>query len=342
MSVSGAILVFHDEIDRALFLDQMVLPQPAENLSFDRSFENIRKENPGWEIRVPGLPRNNDALRYELRKENLRKWIFVHPETGAVLHTVDRADKRFVNVLLTLHYSFFAGTPGKVFVLLIGIAFAALLLTGVVLYRKSLAKVLLLRQHFSLKSKRAFFSSVHRLLGVWGLVFNILICVTGIRIGYVVASAGMQSTVAEVNTPEITGSVDKLIANAEKTFPGFEINYLRFPSRPEGKFTLLGRSKSDPSYYGKYYSSITMNYRTGGIDGIALLKDKPLADRFLTILQPLHFGDYAGLPVKLIYTIGGLLPGILAVSGFVIWRYRSRKLSARLLESPPTLANRGV
>lgn len=325
MSLSGSILVFHDEIDHAFFRDKILLQQPAYNLSFDRSFEYIRKNNPGWEIRVPALPDDGEALKYELRKDNLRKWVFVHPETGLVLGTVDRADRRLVNVLLTFHYSLFAGTPGKICVTVIGVAFLVLLVTGVILYRKSLVKVFLLKQRFSLKSKRAFFSSAHRLLGVWGLVLNILICITGIRIAYVVTSAAINATESTIDVPVINHSIDELIYTAQTAHPEFRIRYLRFPSSADGKLLLLGHLRSDPAYYGRTYSSIAVNYQRGKVDGMTLLADKPFVDRLLIILQPLHFGDYAGIWIKLIYSIGGLLPGALALSGFFIWRYQRRK-----------------
>lgn len=325
MSLSGSVLVFHEEIDRAFFGSRIALTKPAQALSFDRSFEKIRKDNPGWEIRVPTLPRKNEALKYELRKDKLRKWIFVHPETGEVMGAVSRADKRFVDVLLTLHYSFFAGTPGKIFVLIIGIIFLVLLITGTVLYRKSLLKVLLFKQHFSRKSRRALFSSVHRLLGVWGLVLNIVICITGIRIAYVVASAGINAAPFETSVPAMTRSIDRLISEASNNYPDFNVTYIRFPLTAESNLMLLGHLKSDPSYYGRVYSNIAIDYQTGKIEGITLLKDKPALDKFLTVLQPLHFGDYAGIWIKLIYTIGGLLPGVLAVSGYVIWRVRKHR-----------------
>lgn len=324
MSLSGSMLVFHDEIDHALYRDRIQLQQPAETLSFDISFENIRRAHPGWEIRVPAFPRHGEALKYELRNDKLRKWIFVHPATGEVLGKVDRADRRFVDVMLTLHYSFFAGTPGKVFVAALGVAFLVLLITGVILYRKSLLRVLLFRQHFSLRSKRAFFSSLHRWVGVWGLILNIFICITGIRMAYVVALGALKAAPLEINVPAMTHSIDAMIAEAKRSHPDFKVTYVRFPTSEEGKLSLLGHHISDPFYYGSLYSSIAMNYERGKVETITLLKDKPWLDRFLIILQPLHLADYASTGLKLIYTIAGALPGILAISGFIIWKYRMR------------------
>lgn len=324
MSLSGSILVFHHEIDHAFFREKIEVQHPAPILSFDKSFEKMRIANPGWEIRVPALPQPGEALKYELRKDKQRKWVFVHPQTGDIVGNVDRADRRFVDVLLTLHYSFFAGTPGKVFVVLIGVAFLILLVTGIIVYRKSFLKVLFFRQRFSLKSTRALYSSLHRWVGVWGLILNLFICITGIRMAYVVASGALKAVPYDINVPAMTYSIDDMIARANTQHPDFIVTYLSFPTAETGKLSLLGHHISDPDYYGRLYSNMTVNWDNGEVETITLLKDKPWLDRFLIILQPLHLVDFGGMAVKIIYSIAGVLPGILAISGFILWRYRKR------------------
>lgn len=111
MSLSGSILVFHDDIDHAIYEEHLALNEPAQNVIVDASFEKIRRGYPGLEIRVPELPQSDrEALKYELRNGDRRKWVIAHPETGAIMSTVDDAHKRLVFTLLTLHFSFFAGT----------------------------------------------------------------------------------------------------------------------------------------------------------------------------------------------------------------------------------------
>jgi uncharacterized iron-regulated membrane protein len=320
ISLSGSLLVFHDEIDAAFYQDELLLPEPVDELSIDRSLEKIRSNHPGWEIRIPGLPESKDeALKYELRQGTQRKWLMAHPSSGEILHKDDTADKRLVNVLLTLHYSIFAGTTGKVFVFLCGLAFLVLLVTGVILYRKSFFKVISFRQGISIKSRKSFFSSLHRILGVWGLFFNILIGITGLWMAYVVINSALKTSDALPDTPPTVLSIDRVLEQVKARQPGFEVHYLRFPATPEERLSISGRMQTDPAYYGRYYSRLQVNYRTGEIEQMALLRDKPLLDRFTTILQPLHFGNYAGLLVKIIYSLGGVLPGILSVSGFLIW-----------------------
>lgn len=330
MSLSGSMLVFHDEIDDAFFREQIELRTPAETVSFDRSFDKVRIANPGWEIRMPAFPEQGEALKYELRKDKIRKWIFVHPQNGDVLSTVDRADRRLVNVLLTAHYSFFAGTPGKIFVAVLGVVFLVLLVTGTIVYRKSLLNVLLFRKLFLWRSQRGFYSSLHRWVGVWGLILNIFICITGIRMAYVVASGALKATPQQISVPEMTHSIDGMVAEARANHPDFIVTYLRFPTTETGKLSLLGHHTSDPMWYGRLYSNMAVNWETGNVESITFLKDKHWLDRFLIILQPLHLGDYGGgMAMKVFYSIAGILPGILAISGFVVWRYRTRKSPRR-------------
>lgn len=239
------------------------LKAPARTLSIDKSFEQIRQLHPGCDIRIPVLPAAPDeALKYEIRENKGRKWIFVQPETGKVLVTVERTDQRLVHVLLELHYMLLAGTTGKVLVLLGGIALFALSISGFILYRKSIAKVLLFRQRVSFSSSRALFSSLHRVVGVWSLAFNLLICVTGSWIAFTIVQSAFSSTGAiAVEAPASSASVDDALRLVGEEVPLFEIKYLLLPKKAGDPLRLLGRHQGDPAWYGRTLSHIQVNLK---------------------------------------------------------------------------------
>ena len=326
-SVTGSVLVFHHEIDHAQFSAETILNKPATKLAIDNSFELIRQSYPNYDIRVPDFPEDFDqALKYELRKEKSRKWIFVHPETGELLAEVARADKRFVHILLELHYMLLSGTVGKIVVLLLGVALIILSITGFLLYRKSIIKVITFKQRISVKSRRSLFSSLHRIVGVWSLVFNLFISITGTYIAFTIVQGAFPSGGKPViQSLPISISIDAALEKVKRKYPAFDINYLLFPKNADGKLVILGRLESDPSYYGFNYSNIQVNPQTGEIVSFSFLRDMPWYKRMITILKPLHFGDYAGLGIKLLYCFFGIFPSILAVSGFFIWRLRPVK-----------------
>jgi uncharacterized iron-regulated membrane protein len=326
-SISGSVLVFHHEIDQAQFAGLARLDRPASALQIDKSFTHIRQAYPDFDIRIPDYPHElSQALKYELRKGQLRKWLFVQPETGQILAEVERADQRLVHTLLELHYMLLAGTPGKVVVLLVGISLILLSITGFLLYRKSILKVLSFRQKISLTSRRSFLSGLHRIVGVWSLVFNLLISLSGSYIAYTIVQGAFSSGAkSQAEAEDFSSlSVDEALREVKAAYPDFEINYLLLPVRQSGKLSVLGRLTSDPMYYGANFSRILVSARTGEIESVQFLRDQPWYTRLLTLCKPLHFGDYAGLPGKLLYCAFGLLPGLLAVSGFFIWSYRNR------------------
>lgn len=327
ISISGVILLFDDEIDRAVFADYFTLDTPARDLHIDNSIQWIRSRYSDWDIRIPALPGNKrEALLYELRKGQLRKWLFVHPETGKEIALLDAAHNRLTYIALNIHYNLLAGTTGKVMVLLTGIAFLALTITGLILYRRSVWKVLFFRQKLSFNSRRGFFSRLHRITGVWALLFNLLMCVTGLSLAITVVNAAFKSGAKEVHVPVLRSSVDTIMAEANAAYPEFEITYLRFPLNNSGDIQLLGRMNSDPSYYGKIYSKVPANFATGELGTPYFIRDQLWYVRFLTALHTIHFGDYAGIVVQIIYAFFGLMPGILSISGFFIWRLRNRDL----------------
>ncbi len=43
--------------------------------------------------------------------------------------------------------------------------------------------------------------------------------------------------------------------------------------------------------------------------------------------EPLHFGDFAGIPLKVLYGVVGLLGSSLYLTGFVVWLLKRRKRS---------------
>lgn len=337
-SITGSVLVFHHDIDHAQFASLSTLAAPAPDLSIDNSFARIRQTFPESDIRIPALPEDPEqALKYEIRTDGTRQWIFVHPETGKTVATVARADKRLVHVLLDLHYNLLSGTPGKIAVLLGGLSLIVLSITGFLLYRKSILKVLSFRQRVSFKSRRSFFSSLHRVIGVWSLIFNLFISVTGTWIAFTIVQSALAPISAGTSErpSSATVSVDGALEQVRERYPEFEINYLRFAG---GTLSVLGRLKSDPVYYGATSSNLQVDLGSGEVKGVNFVAEKPWQERMLLVFKPLHFGDYAGLPVKILYCFFGMMPGLLSVSGFLIWKLRNHKPQERMPRRRATLA----
>jgi uncharacterized iron-regulated membrane protein len=327
MSISGALLVFSDEIEAAYESNWTAVNNPSGAFSYDASFSRIQKLYPGWEIRLYEQPHINEALVYDLRKGTAMKKIFVHPGNGSIVHVSDKVENQLHRRLLNLHYTLFAGAAGKTAVFFIGILFLISLVTGIYIYRKAIVKVLLFRVRFNRKTCRSLSSSLHRITGVWTLLFNLLIVITGLFISGNIALAALKKTApAKVNSTGITSSIDKMKSEISRQYPSFKIHLLRVTAN-SNTVQFSGKFDDDPGYYGKYYSRFYFNGTNGQLQKKEWLREQGVFKKWQSMAAPLHFGNYGGLVLKFLYCLFGIMPGLLSVTGFIIWRKRSKHLS---------------
>ena len=281
----------------------------------------------GFNKRIPG---KNEALVYDLRKGNEIKKVFVHPITGDLIHIDNQVHKQLHRQLLTLHYSLFANTAGKLIVFAVGILFLFTLISGFYIYRKALVRVLSFRVRIIGKTKRSFYSSLHRVVGVWSLLFNLLIVITGLFISWNIVTAALKQVPArDTSSQTVVLSVDHIKSSVLKQHPDFNIHLIRVAAG-SGTVQLSGNFNDDPFYYGKYYSRFYVDGQTSSIQKKEWLRNQTPFKKWQSITGPLHFGNYGGLPVKILYCFFGLMPGILSITGFLLWRKRSKNRKAAL------------
>ncbi|MOA35753.1 hypothetical protein D3C78_1572280 [compost metagenome] len=70
---------------------------------------------------------------------------------------------------------------------------------------------------------------------------------------------------------------------------------------------------------------------------MSLVASKSTGDKFNEILKPLHFGEYGGLPIKLLYCFAGLSIPLLSITGFLLWVLKKKKA---LKKSPKYIYDR--
>jgi uncharacterized iron-regulated membrane protein len=324
MGITGSVLVFSDELEMLEEHDIPAVQAIQGTPSFDASFQFVQKKYSDWEIRLYHLPRANETLVYELRQKENAKKVFVHPISGKILGVDENANQSIQRRLLLLHYTWFAGTKGKIVVFTTGTLFLITLITGVIVYRKSLIKVFRFRVRFNRKTRRSFYSSLHRIIGVWSLIFNLLIVSSGLWLSGQIVLNALKASATTADKKKVFApiqSIDAVVQKINKEYPDFEIHLIRI--RPGGNTVQVsGRLINDPAAYGKYYSVFTINGNTLELEKNSFMKDMPAGERLKKMAGPLHFGNYGGLPLKIVYCLLGFTPAFLSISGFILWRKR--------------------
>jgi uncharacterized iron-regulated membrane protein len=318
LGITGSILVFHQELESFEYQQaRTVINQDPVNI--DRGLRTIVEKFPAWDIRLQKFsPDPTQSLIFQLRRPDDRLVIFIHPSNGSLIHQVKQEDSN-VFWILKLHYTLHSGLIGEFIVLIIGLLFVLSLITGLVVYRKALWKALTFRTRFIKKHKRSVASSLHRYVGVWALLFNLLIALTGTVISYEIVKAAVKGPVTtEILNPMIGISVDETLQAIKIKQPGFHPSYVRFPTAEGNPVVFAGRVDNEAYFFSKYYNTVSVDALTGEISELQITRS------LSSLVRGIHFVEYGNIFVKIFFCLVGLSGPLLSVTGFLLWKWRRK------------------
>ena len=330
MGLSGSILVFHDQLDFWFFKDQYEADYAGPQ-NLDKAIQNVQENYPGWDTRLKQFDAGK-VLVFDLRHQKKRIYLFVHPTSGKILKEVN-ANTHFTSWLLKLHYSLHSGAIGRIIVLFVGIVFFLSLISGIILYRKSILKTFAFKFRLNRNNERNFYSSLHRYIGVWALLLNLVLVVTGIVLAYTVAQAGLNPLPAP-SGPELKISMTKSLAAIKKDYPQFTPTYIRLPLNKDADISIFGKFSQDPFYYSEFYNYIGIDYRSAHVTSVKKVVESSFSQKLASTVMPLHYAEFGGITIKILYCLIGLSGPFLSITGFLIWqkgRKKKRKKKGRRL-----------
>lgn len=340
LCLTGLPLIFHHEIDHAL--GHSVDPPPLEDAagrraSLDRIVADAAAREPGafvqflvrdpdepelWFVRLGetvDAPEASAFFTYDARNGELLK---EYPLGQGVMHVVFR-----------LHYDLFAGLPGLLFLGFMGLLFLASLVSGTVLYGPFMRKLRfgIVRRH---RSARVKWLDLHNLLGIVTLVWLFVVGATGVVNTLAIPIFGhWQSTqLAEMiarhddgdPTPQEGGSVQGAVDAARAAAPGMQLSFLAFPGNGfAGPRHFVAFMQGTTPWTSKLLTPVLIDARTSAV---LEARDLPWYAVALLVSQPLHFGDYGGLPLKILWALLDVLAILVLGSGLYLWIKR-RNLS---------------
>jgi uncharacterized iron-regulated membrane protein len=271
--------------------------------------------------------------------------VFVHPYTGTLLGA-RRQSESFTYQLFRLHTTMLAGETGEIIMGLTGLMLVVMSLTGVVVWSSAIRR-----------GRKAIFAAVattrsgnwkrtnfdlHRAIGIWTALLLAISGATGAALVFHDAAAGVLDRITQSaprpRAPQATPadpaqlSPDALVAVARAQIPDLQPYYVIFPARPSAPAVVRGRVPGELHPNGRNF--IYLNPGTLEVLELEAARRAPAGTRIYDTFYPIHIGRWGGLPVRLVYTVLGLAPLVLAISGFLAWwNRRGRRLlaaSARL------------
>jgi len=321
MGVTGSILVFHKEIDYQSEKKYLFVNNEGK-INIDKAITTVQNKYKNWDTRITSFNTKNEAIIFDLRKDNntKRKKLFIHPTNGKIIKDID-ANTHFTRWVLKLHYSLHSKTIGKIIILIIGVLFFLSLITGLIIYRKSIVKVLFFKVKLKRKNRRSFLSSIHRIIGVWSLLLNFLLVITGILMSYSIAVNAFKNP-KEISHSTINISIDQTLKNINANHPTFYPEYIKLPTQENLPITISGNFNNDFFLWSKYYNRIIIDNKKGKEIAIIKNRNSSISNKFNSMIHNLHFGNYGGILIKILYCFIGLSAPALSITGFCIWYYR--------------------
>ena len=353
ISVSGASVVFVNEITQWVYGDSLKVVHDPEipRLSFDDLYAVARREYRsegylvvGYDAAHPenaGTVAGVESRPHNIFTPNLRYQIgYVDPATKDVFFRTSSGGKNdFFHWLVGFHDSFQLGGAGELFVALTAVTALLSVVTGLLVYRKYLFRMLLFRVKIDLGNWRKTTSSLHRLIGTWALVVNIFIFFSGVylykdyfttRWWRQYTEQPQESTHQILNYPPATTSLDSIAVKAQHIVPDMILESISIAADSSRTISAVGPMKEKLFLGSDNYAVVDFNFDgTLKQNETKRWDEMSFSEKFDNInFNLLHTGWALGVPGKIIWTIVGFTPALLSLTGFMLWwRQKSRKNS---------------
>ena len=347
---SGSLAVFNDEVEW-LFNPEIRVDSEGTSVSIDSivsTLENYTDDGSSFQLSFP--PGENWAYTATGEKQGNSVSILVNSKTGEIAESVVREGYTWsVSFWVRqFHVRLLMGYWGRVFVGIFGALLLLSCVTGVLIYRNWLKSLFQLRLGFR---KRVAYMDLHKAIGIWSLLFNVMIAISGAVLGLenlyrrverdwfapgnVPAIEIEQQSEWVDETSESFGenlAVSKLIVLAQDHYPEFEITRINFPD-PESGDPVVIRGDHPGALIAKGQSRITINPKSGKILGSSDARYLEVSSKLYNMLDPLHFGyfgqDFSSVAkylVKILWALLGITPGVLAITGSIMWWMRRKRV----------------
>jgi uncharacterized iron-regulated membrane protein len=236
-------------------------------------------------------------------------------------------DKALMAAVRRLHTEMLAGFPGQMFLAVMGVLFVMSIISGAVLYSPFMGK----RAFASIRtrSSRIRWLDLHNLLGILVLAWAMVVGTTGI-LNELAAPLSAMWRASESHSMSVPGDntsmpgklalVQKAYDQVSHALPNRNVTSMIFPSATfSNSDHFLIWTNGNTALTSRLFTAVFVNAQTGQLSKIAQM---PLYLQALQVSRPLHFGDYGGMPLKILWALFDLVAIVVLGSGVSLWLCR--------------------
>ena len=343
LCLTGLPLIFYEEIIHATGGEISAPPlpagsPPAPRASLDAVVAAAVAQHPGKQpLYVFAEPHEPDLWLVKLdtrvdSDESAAVFAAVDARTAQVLGA-PVFNQGVMHVIYRLHVDLFGGLVGRLFLGAMGLLLVIAIVSGVVLYAPFMR-----RQGFASlrrgRSGRLVWLDLHNLLGIVTVVWALAVGATGVintwadlilkawqaeQMTALKLQRAAGAGAASLSSPATArpGAAQRAIERAQAERPGMQLATLAYPGTllaTPGHFAVL--MTGDSALTSRLQEPVLVDPDSGRV---VLAGPRPWYVSALQLSQPLHFGDYGGLPLKLLWALLDLITLLVLWSGQVLW-----------------------
>lgn len=336
LCLTGLPLIFQEEIDRwtGAAIEVPALPAGTPHAVPSRVLQAGLDAYPGlvaqfmvWPEDEPDIVLLNLAARRPAPR-GTQRIVAVDARTAEVLGE-KRIYEGVMRAIHTLHADMFLGLPGRLFLGLMGLLLLAALVSGTVLYGPVMRRMAFgtIRR----ERRRIRWLDLHNLIGIVTLAWAFVVGATGVVNTWTELAVGlwqrdqvaaMTAPYRHLPPPGSLASMDDIVAAARAAAPGMAPAFLAFPGMPSaGPRHFMVALRGESAVARRLLKPVLVDAGTARLVGAG---DLPWYMTAILLAQPLHFGDYGGLPLKILWALFDLATIAVLVTGLYLWAARRR------------------
>lgn len=345
--LTGALATISHELDWLLISNMRVDAQPKE-IAWQAMYENARIQAPDAILRSINAPdyANFAAIGHAVDPYFGSRRLIFNPYTGTLLeerHWYSSAQR----ILRDVHRYLLYPVVGIYIVGLFGFILLGSTISSLFVYKKWWRGFFTLRVY---KGRRIFWGDFHKLIGIWSLWFLLLMGLTG---SWYLVEAGIRDFAGiniQMERPRVDAaylegigpaphivSINHVLDIVKKEMPSMSVRTISLPVKAGDSYFVSGATTS--WWVRDRANHLVINPFNGEVLQKQVAEDQAALNYWVDMADPLHFGNFGGLVVKLVWFLFGLSLPIMSATGTWLWIRRvSKKMKRNNID--PTMAPR--
>jgi uncharacterized iron-regulated membrane protein len=339
--VTGLPMIFSDEID-ALMAPAAFVRGPAvkvEPPSLDGMITVAAARYPQEKVRFVFFDKDERQVKVVLGPADMPDRRRDHPlifdaDSGMLLDEplpVASRSLSVMGVLNRLHTDLFAGFAGEMLLGVAGVLLLVAIVSGVVLYAPYMKRLSF--GTLRLRNPRIRWLDLHNLAGIAITAWLVVVGATGVlnEVSKPLAAIWRAGEAGRFGSGDHvpmarsdSASVDAVFTTVRDALPENNVTSIIFPSRTfnNPRHFLVWSNGNTPLTH-RLFSAAFVDAASGRLTSVAQM---PGYLRALQLSRPLHFGDFGGMPLKVLWAFLDVIAILVLVSGFLLYAKRKKEI----------------